>query len=409
MFHPRRRIEVLMSGFGSVQTKPPVDPLLDSQSRLRLFRLASVVAVILVAAFAVGWMLRWHLGAVLATETRELATPTVAVVLPAEGKLTPGLLLPAEIKPWAEAPIYARASGYLKRRFVDIGSKVKAGELLAEIETPELDQELDQARYKLGESMATLALAKITAERYAKLAQTGSISELGNAEKQADFALKTASAAGARAEVRRLESLKAFGRVTAPFAGTITARSTDVGDLISASGGKILFRLSQSDKVRVYVNLPQPDALGIALGQLAEVLIPELPKQVFPAVVVRTAGEISDDSRTLLVELEVKNPPGRILAGSFAQVRFTGLKHEARLALPANTLLFGAEGPQVGVVRKGGKVELRSVKLGRDFGQVVEILGGVSAKDKVILNPSDSLESGTLVRVAPPARKTKTN
>ena len=371
---------------------------------LRLSRLAGVAFIIFLVALIAGWLPRWRQRAALAAETRALAIPAVTVVSPMTGKAASSLLLPAEVKPWVEAPIYARASGYLKRWLVDLGARVEAGQLLAEIETPELDQQLEQARHELAEDEAALALAKITSDRYAELVKTASVSDQETAEKRADFDLKTARVAAARANVRRLENLQSFARVTAPFAGTITARKTDVGDLIAATGGRELFRLSQTDKLRVYARLPQSDAPGIAPGQPVELLVPELPGRVFTATVARTAGEISEDSRTLLTELEVDNTGREILAGSFAQVRFIGAKRETRLTLPANTLLFRAEGPQVGVVQADGTVKLRSVKLGRDFGQTVEILGGVSPTNQVILNPSDSLVNGAVVRVAEVAK-----
>jgi len=210
--------------------------------------------------------------------------------------------------------------------------------------------------------------------------------------------LKSATVKAGHANVRRLEQLQSFARVTAPFAGVITLRKTDVGDLITAGGAKELFRLAQTEKLRVSVHVPQTRALATAPGQLAELLVPELPGRVFTGQVARTAGAISTDSRTLLTELEVDNSRGEILAGSFAQVRFTDAKGAAPLTLPGNVLLFRAEGPQVGVVQSDGKVELRSVKLGRDFGQTVEILAGVSPTNQVILNPSDSLANGDLVR-----------
>jgi RND family efflux transporter MFP subunit len=283
---------------------------------------------------------------------------------------------------------------------VDIGTPVKAGELLAEIETPELDQQVEQARHELAQAEAALALAKSTADRYASLLKTASVSEQDAEEKQSDFTLKTASAAADQANLRRLEDLQGFARVTAPFAGIITARNIDVGELVSAGNAKELFRLAQTDRLRVYVRVPQAEAFGLQAGQPAEMLIPELPGRVFAAKVVSTAGAISADSRTLLTQLEVDNSSNGILSGCFAEVRFTAAQREASLVLPANTLLFRAEGPQVGVVRPDGTVELRNVKLGRDFGQTVEILAGVSAADKVILNPSDSLLNGMSVRVA---------
>ena len=375
-----------------------------SQSSPKLFRAALVLVVLLVVAVIAGLLPRLRHRAALVAETRELAVPTVAVVAPAPGKPMVSLPLPAEIKPWIEAPIYARASGYLKRWLVDLGERVEAGQLLAEIETPELDQELERARHQLAESEAALALAKTTAERYTELLKTASVSEQETAEKQADFALKTATVKAAQANVRRLEELKGFARITAPFAGVVTARNVDVGDLVNASGGKELFRLAQTDKLRVYVRVPQAEALKIAPGQSAELVIPEKPNQVFTCTVARTAGAISADSRTLLTELEVDNSRGEILAGCFGEVKFVGAKAAPPLTLPGNALLFRAEGPQVGVVLPDGKVELHSVKLGRDYGAFVEVLGGVSTNDRVILNPPDSLADGATVRIAAAAK-----
>ena len=369
-----------------------------SGSKLR--HAALLAAVVIVLAAVAGLVPRWRHRVSLRAETRDLAVQTVSVVLPSPGKAAPGLTLPAEVKPLVEAPIYARASGYLKRYLVDIGAQVKEGDLLVEIDTPELNQELAQARAQLLQADAALALAKTTAARWAELLKTASVSEQEAAEKQADFELKTANVEAARANVRRLEELQSFARVTASFAGTITARGTDVGQLIAAGSGKELFRLAQTRTLRVFVRVPQTAARGVAPGQTAELSIPELPGRVFPAKVVRTSGAMSADSRTLLAELEVDNSSGEILSGSYAQVRFTQAKLDSVLTLPSNTLLFRAEGPQVGVVGADGKVELRSVTLGRDFGPTVEILGGVGPTNQVILNPADSLVSGAVVRLA---------
>ena len=341
----------------------------------------------------------------LRAETRELAIQTVSVVSPAPGKTAAGLTLPAEAKALVEAPIYARTSGYLKRYLVDIGSQVKAGDLLAEIDTPELNQELAQARAQLVQADAALALAKTTDSRWAELLKTSSVSEQEAAEKKADLELKSATVEAARANVRRLEELQSFERVTAPFAGTITARGTDVGQLVAASSGNELFRLAQTGTLRVFVRVPQSVAHGMAPGQMAELTIPEMPGRVFPAKVVRTSGAMSADSRTLLVELEVDNSRGEILAGTYVQVRLTEAKLDPTVTLPANTLLFRSEGTQVGVVGADGKVELRRVALGRDFGPTIEILEGVGATDRVILNPPDSLVGGTTVRVAEAAKE----
>jgi RND family efflux transporter MFP subunit len=369
-------------------------------------RNASIVAALLIIVGAVAGLVprSLHRNA-LRAETRELAIQTVSVVSPAPGKTAAGLMLPAEAKALVEAPIYARTSGYLKRYLVDIGSQVKAGDLLAEIDTPELNQELAQARAQFVQADAALALAKTTDSRWAELLKTSSVSEQEAAEKKADLELKSATVEAAHANVRRLEELQSFERVTAPFAGTITARGTDVGQLVAASSGNELFRLAQTGTLRVFVRVPQSVAHGMAPGQMAEMTIPEMPGRVFPAKVVRTSGAMSADSRTLLVELEVDNSRGEILAGTYVQVRLTEAKLDPTVTLPANTLLFRSEGPQVGLVGEDGKVELRRVALGRDFGPTIEILEGVGATDRVILNPPDSLVGGTTVRVAEAAKE----
>jgi len=377
------------------------------RSSVKFSLAATVAAMLIVTGMVAGLIPRLRQHTELNAETRKPSVPTVTVVSPKPGQSTSNLSLSAEVKPQVEAPIYARANGYLKRRLVDIGVHVEAGQLLAEIETPELDQEIDRARAQLAQAEAALGLSKLTAERWAGLLKTASVSEQENAEKQADYKLKTASAEYARAEVRRLEKLKSFTRITAPFTGTITAQNIDAGDLIVAGAGKELFHLAQTRKLRVFVQVPQAMARSIRTGQTAEMTLPELPGRVFKSRVIRTAGVIASDSRTLLVELELDNPRGEVLAGGYAQVRFTEAKMEAALTLPANTILSRPEGPQAAIVQSNGKVELRTVKLGRDFGQTIEILAGVGPKDRVIVNPSDSLASGATVSVAPSAQKEK--
>jgi RND family efflux transporter MFP subunit len=362
-------------------------------------RVALAAVVVLAFALVAGFVPRLRARHNLAEQTRELTVPTVSVTAPAPGKSAAGVALPAEIKPYVEAPIYARASGYLRRWLVDIGDTVTAGQLLAEIDTPELDQELARSRADLAQAEAAQELAKTTALRWAELLKTASVSEQETAEKQSDLALKTATVEGARANVKRLEELKGFARVTAPFAGTITARRTDVGQLIAAGNGKELFRLAQTRTLRVFVRVPQTMARAVEPGQEAELALAEFPGRKFAAKIVRSAGAMEPDSRTLLTELEVDNSKGEILAGSYAQVRFTEAKMDAALTLPANALLFRSDGMQVGVVGPDGKVELRRVQLGRDFGQVVEVLGGVARSDRVILNPPDSLTPGLTVQV----------
>jgi len=282
----------------------------------------------------------------------------------------------------------------------DIGAHVKPDQLLAEIDTPDLDQQLAQAKAQLQLAQANLHLAEITDNRWKELLKTASVTEQAAAEKAAGRETAAASVEADQANVRRLEELVSFQRVTAPFAGTITIRAVDIGDLIVAgSGGREMFHIAQTDKLRVYVRVPESDALGIAPGQNATMTTPESPGRVFTATVTTTAEAISPISRTLLTELEVDNSQHQILPNSFGEVRFKENHSDPSLVLPSNTLLFRAQGLQVGVVRPDDTVELRSVHVGRDFGQTIEILDGVTPADHVITNPTDSLVNGARVRI----------
>ena len=314
-----------------------------------------------------------------------------------------GTPLPAEVQAFVEASIHARASGYLKNWFVDIGEHVTNGQVLAEIDTPELDQQLAQAKAELDQANASLALAKTTADRWTELLKTASVSEQETAEKTADYALKQANVEAASANVQRLEDLKVFDRVTAPFDGTVTLRNTDIGQLIAAGSGPELFRLAQTDPLRVYVRVPQSLDHAIAPGQKAKLTFQELPGRTFEATVTRTAGAVDPSSRTLQVELQVPNPRGEILAGSYAQVRFTEAADPQGLTLSDNALIFRAQGMQVAVVGSDNKVQLRPIKIGRDFGDVVELLSGLQPGDRVIVNPPDSIADGMTVQIAKPA------
>ncbi len=327
-------------------------------------------------------------------------TPTVAVVVPQPGKAAAEASLPAEIKPWIEAPIHARASGFLKRRFVDIGDRVKAGRVLAEIDTPELDEEVERARAQLAQAEASLEIAGITAKRWTGLLKSAGVSQQETAEKQADFKLKTAITQSARAEVRRLERLKSFANVSAPFDGTVTVRNVEAGDLIVAGGGRELFHLAQTEMLRVCTRVPQTMARGIECGQWAEITFQDLPGKIKRAKVVRTAGVIAPESRTLPVELELDNSKDEILAGGYALVRFADVGIQAALTVPANAVMFRADGPQAGIVLSGGIVELRKLKLGRDLGRVIEVVDGLGPDSRVIVNPPESLQSGRFVSMA---------
>lgn len=371
-------------------TKPPV---LKNK-----FTAISIGAGIIIVAVLAGLIPRLRERAALATETQKLAIPSVTVVSLKPGNTTTGLMLPAEVEPWMEAPLYARVNGYLKSWKTDIGAHVKAGQLLAVIETPELDQELDQARHQLAQAEAALSMAKITAERYAGLVKTVSVSEQDNAQKQADLAMSEANVAAAKANVRRLESSQSFARVTAPFTGTITSRTVDVGQLITANATQ-LFQLSQTNKLRVYVNVPQDEAFGIKPGGIGELTISGFTGHPFKASVVATANQISKASRTLLTQLEVDNSSGQIMAGSFGLVKLNASGSNTPMTLPENTVLFGADGPRVEVVLPDGKVAVRNVKIGRNLGGMFEIIEGVTPNDRVVANPSESLTNGAVVSV----------
>src|SRR3954451_3585070 len=359
-----------------------------------------IILLLIILGLAAGFIPRLRQRHSLAEESKELALTTVTVVSSEPGKSITGTFLPAEVRALTEAPIYARASGYLKKWHVDIGTKVEAGQLLAEIDTPDLNQELERSRAELKQTEAALALAKTTAARWAELLKTSSVSEQEAAEKQADLALKSATVSAAQANVERLRELQSFSRVTAPFAGVITARLTDVGQLIKTENTRELFRLAEVDKLRVYVRAPQAEARAVRVGQAAELTIPEIHGKTFTAKVVRTAGAMNPETRTLLTELEVDNSSGEILAGSYAEVKLTDTMPDVPLTVPSNTLLFRSEGAFVGVVTAENKIDLRAVTLGRDFGKRVEVLSGIEAKDRLVLNPPDSIVSGMAVRIA---------
>ena len=379
---------------------PSAKPAAEApSSRSRIVSL--IAALLLVVGLTLGFIPRWRQRRLAIADSAQLVIPTVSVVSPAAGKVADGLVLPAEIKPWLEASIYARANGYLKNWIADIGAHVEAGQVLALIETPDLDQQLEQARAGLVLAQANLHLAQTTDERWKVLLKTASVSEQEAAEKAAARETAAASVEASRANVRRLEQLVSFQRVVAPFAGTVTIRAVDVGDLIVAgSGGSQLFHLAQTDKLRVYVRVPEPDALGIAPGQAATLTTPESPGREFEAKVVTTSEAISVASRTLLTELEVDNSKHQVLPYSYGEVHFNENQANTGLALPSNALLFRAAGLQVAVVQPDDTIALRKVQVGRDFGQTVEILAGVTPTDRVVASPTDSLLAGTRVRIA---------
>lgn len=383
-------------------SQPGSEEVTSPANGARIARVVVVSLVVIGAAFAFGLMPRLKQRAEVHADTRELALPTVSTVAAAPAKAGPPLVLSGELRPQMEAPIYARANGYVRRWLVDIGAKVTQGQLLAELDTPELDREHAQARAELAQAEAARALAESTAKRWREMLAGKTVSSQEADEKFADVELKKATVEAASARAERLENLLGFAKVVAPFAGTVTGRQIDVGQLITGGGNNELFRLAQTEKLRVFVRVPQSYARSVAIGQTAELTLPEIPGRKFEGKILRTAGAMDAASRTLLSEIEVDNSKGELLAGSYAQVRIADVRPDAALTLPSNTVLFRAEGPQVAVV-ENQRATMRVVTLGRDFGATVEVLSGVTPEDRVIVNPADSLVNGIEVRVNDPA------
>lgn len=364
----------------------------------RLGRLIFFTVLIFAAAAVAGLLPRWREKRAVESDTRELSQPTVAVVMPMPAKVGAPIVLSGELRPITEASIHARVNGYVRRWQADLGAKVEAGALLAELDTPDTDRELSQARAQLLQAEAARDLATTTAKRWKEMLVAKTVSAQETDEKAGDLRLKEATVEAARANVQRLEQVAGFARVTAPFAGIVTVRSVNVGELITAGEGQELFHLVQTDKLRLFVRVPQNYARGTAAGQTADLTLPERPGQKFTARIVRTAGALDPATRTLLTEMEVDNAKGEILAGSYAQVRLTEAQAVAVLTLPANTIMFRSAGPQIAVV-VDSRVSFRKITLGRDFGTSVEVQTGVAAGDHVVTNPSDALADGATVKV----------
>jgi RND family efflux transporter MFP subunit len=358
------------------------------------------IAVFVLVAFAAGLLPRLRQRAAVRETTRELSVPTVTVVSPKWLLAGPPIALPAELRAETEAVVSARATGYVRRWHAELGASVTNGQLLAELDTPELDQDLAHARSQQRESEATEALARTTADRWKEMFRVAAVSRQETDEKAADLLLKTAQLESARSNVRRLEELAGFARITAPFDGIITQRRLDIGQLVNPAAGTELYRIANVRTLRAFVRIPQTLSAQVVLGQAAEISFQEHPGKTYPAHVVRTARALDPASRTLLTELEMANPEARLLAGGYAQVRFPEIRPQAQLTIPANTLLFRAEGPQVALVSPDGRVSLRGLTLGRDHGAAVEIPTGLGTNDLLVLNPSDALVDGAQVRLA---------
>src|ERR1700728_2002943 len=362
-----------------------------------------LVVVLLVVSGAASMFSRSRAGRALAKETELDSVPTVSVVHPTAEEPDEELVLPASLQAFEESPIYARTNGYLLRWYKDIGSHVNKGELLADIDTPEVDQELSQARATRQQIAAQRDLAKISADRWQNLRKTDSVSQQEADTQSSSYQQALANLAASDANVRRLEQLESFKNVYAPFSGVLTRRNVDPGALINSGAqatGKELFDVARVDPLRVYVSVPQAYAPSMKVGVKAVVTLQEFPGQKFLGTIVRTADAIDPATRTLNTEVDVPNKDGKLLPGSFGQVHFATGNSVPRITIPVNAMLFRAQGPQVAIVDKDGKVHLRAINIGRDFGATLEILGGIEASDQIIVNPSDSLEEGQQVHVA---------
>jgi len=369
--------------------------------------IAVLAFVIVIGVVVAGILPRIQARATLRRETAEMAIPAVAVVHAKRSAPSQEIVLPANVQAYIDAPIYARTNGYLRKWYVDIGAHVKAGQLLAEIETPEVDQQLRQARADLSTAEANLHLAQITAERYQGLLKSDSVSQQDVDNANGDYAAKNATVQSAQANVKRLEEVQSFEKIYAPFEGVITARNTDIGALIDSgsSGGQRteLFHIAQPDKLRVYVNVPEAYSQAAKPGLTADLTLSEFPGRRFTGTLVRTANAIDQTTRTLLVEIQVSNPTGTLLSGAYAEVHLKLPHATSAFILPVNTLLFRSEGLRIAVVNGNQQAELRPITLGHDFGSEVEVLAGLTGDESVVINPPDSIVSGETVRIVQPA------
>jgi RND family efflux transporter MFP subunit len=377
----------------------------DRQARPRKSRLfaalfAAVIILVILGAFTL--FQRRSQYQALANETETLAVPTVAVIHPTTEPSEEGLVLPGAMQAYVESPIYARTNGYLKKWYRDIGSRVQRGELLADIDTPEVDQQLIQAKADLETAKANANLSHITATRYEDLIKTDSVSKQEVDNAAGDLAAKQATVASAEANVRRLSELESFKHIYAPFSGVITRRNVDIGTLVNAGNGgatQLLFSLAQTDPIRVYINVPESAAPSIHTGLPAVLDLTQFPGRKFQGKVVRTSESIDLVSRTLLTEVDVPNKTGELLPGGYAQVHLGVQITGERLQVPVNALLFRSEGLRAVMVDSDHKIHLQPLTIGRDYGVSLEVLQGLHGSDWIVLNPADSLEEGQHVNV----------
>jgi len=391
----------------NIEEKEQIEKKIESPaevlaSRSKSGKRMALIAVSAVAVFAIALVLGLaHLRAVrtdLAAIARDQARTPVSVIHPQSGSSDLNVTFPANIQAYIETPIYARTNGYVKRWLVDIGARVERGQLLAEIETPELDQQLRQAEATQAQIQANLDLARTTAVRYQDLLRSDSVSQQDTDQAVSAFHAYEASLKAAVANVNQLKELQSFEKVTAPFAGTITARYIDIGTLIASGTNTILFRLADISTLRVYANIPESYSKDIAPGLSVDLEVPGAAGKRFPGQVVRTARAIDPASRTLLTEVHVPNPALELVPGEFGEVTFHLHSSKAVLIIPASALLFRAQGTQAAVV-KGDRVHIQAIRLGRDLGNSVEVLSGLTPADAVIENPSDAITDDILVSV----------
>jgi RND family efflux transporter MFP subunit len=357
--------------------------------------------VVLAALFLVGMLPRWQASAALATAARD-QRPTVSVVATQRPDGSADLVLPGSTQAIQETAAYARTNGYVRKWYVDIGAKVEAGQLLAEIETPEIDQELNQARATAQQAAANLELARATLKRWDYLLQRKVVSAQEFDEKKAGADARVADFTAAQANVKRLEETQRFQKIVAPFSGIVTARSVDNGMLVSAGTtgqNQPLFRVAQTDTLRIYVTVPQTYAPSIEPNQNAAVSFREIPDKIFVAKVVRTAGALDPAARTLLTELQIANADGKLFPGMYAEVKFAFPRDGRTLLVPGNALMIQSDGPKVLTVDAKQTIRARPVKLGRDLGDKVEILSGLDPAEPLVANPTDSLREGVVVKV----------
>src|SRR5579863_5464109 len=383
----------------SIQPPPELPPAPPRKALM----LVAVVLLVLLVSGAVTLVSHVTHERALAKETERETVPTVAVVHPLAEKPDEELVLPGSLLAYEESPIYARTNGYLVRWYKDIGSRVSKGELLAKIDTPEVDQELNQTRAARQQTVAQTELAKISADRWENLRKTDSVSAQEADQQVSGYKQSQANLEAADANVRRLEQLEGFKDIYAPFTGVLTKRNVDPGALINAgagAAGRELFDIARVDPLRVFTSVPQAYAPFIKVGAKTAVTLQEFPGQKFFATVARTAESIDPATRTLLTEVDVPNKDGRLFPGSFGEVHFAVGSDVNKVTVPVNAMLFRAEGPRVAVIGPNGKVQLRAINIGRDYGATLEILGGVAPSEQVVVNPSDSLEEGQQVKVA---------